>query len=190
MNPIHESKQMKIRHSLRHAAPALVMLAKALEGLVEPLTEDGPKTTAIKIAWSYLGIPYRWGGDDPIEGFDCSGFIVEILQGVGVISDRKDFTANGLWNLFSERTCGVERPYEGCLVFWMRESPQPGIQAPPHAKHVELCLNKELCIGASGGSSQVVTELDAVQKNACVKIRPIRNRSGTTRFVDPFMRSI
>ena len=43
------------------------------------------KNMAFEIAWHLLGTPYRWGGDDPILGFDCSGFIVEILKSVGVL---------------------------------------------------------------------------------------------------------
>jgi len=33
---------------------------------------------AAKIAWHYLGTPYVWGGDD-FSGFDCSGYVIEIM---------------------------------------------------------------------------------------------------------------
>lgn len=31
-----------------------------------------------------LGIPYRWGGTSPAEGFDCSGLVVYVYRRLGV----------------------------------------------------------------------------------------------------------
>ena len=36
----------------------------------------------VKESVNYLGIPYKYGGDNPIEGFDCSGFVKYIYQKV------------------------------------------------------------------------------------------------------------
>jgi len=30
---------------------------------------------------------YLWGGDDPLAGFDCSGFVIEILKSVGILEE-------------------------------------------------------------------------------------------------------
>jgi cell wall-associated NlpC family hydrolase len=33
----------------------------------------GPRAKAVAAAYSAIGVKYRWGGDNPKEGFDCSG---------------------------------------------------------------------------------------------------------------------
>lgn len=40
------------------------------------------------IAQRYLGTPYRWGGESPSTGFDCSGFVQYVFSRVGVSLPR------------------------------------------------------------------------------------------------------
>lgn len=133
---------------------------------------------AIQVAQKYLGLPYIWGGNDPITGFDCSGLIVEILQSVGIVPRKSDFTADALSKKFSETD--VLQP--GNLVFydWNKD----GI-----IDHVEMIAfiddsGELFTIGASGGSSATTTPQAAAASDAFVKVRPLL--SGYTHVTDPF----
>lgn len=132
---------------------------------------------ATKVAWSMLNLPYSWGGDDPMGGFDCSGLCIEILQSVNKLPLTGDWTAQGLYRRFqsTEKTFGEE----GCLVFWGDDR--------DHIRHVEYCIDEDLSIGASGGGSRTKNLSDAIQQDAYVKVRPYRPRLPLT-FVDPFMK--
>jgi hypothetical protein len=42
--------------------------------------EDYVRDEIVKTAQSFLGIPYRWGGVSPENGFDCSGLTLAVYQ--------------------------------------------------------------------------------------------------------------
>ena len=129
-----------------------------------------------RIAMSYLGTFYIWGGDDP-SGFDCSGLVIECLKSVGVLPREGDWTADSLSRMFPR----VDPPQGGDLVFW---SDSPG---SPRVIHVEICIGEGLAIGASGGGSKVKTIKDAVKYNAFIKIRPIESRKNVWGYVNPYL---
>lgn len=135
------------------------------------------KDLALKIAWKMWGLPYLWGGDDPVVGFDCSGMCIEILKSVGLLPRKGDWTAHGLHRLFASKT--VQEAGPGCLVFYESN--------PGRIVHVEFLLDREFSIGASGGGSRTLTRRDAVKQNAYIKIRPWDTRGGNKILVDPFM---
>lgn len=136
------------------------------------------KEIAQKVAWSMLGKPYLWGGDDTIAGFDCSGFCIEILKSVGILPRGGDWTAQMLWEKFKAHE--VKAPHDGCLVFWNNK-------AGDRIIHVEFAINSDLCIGASGGGSKTLTEEDAIKQNAYIKVRPWQTRGNVKGFIDPFV---
>lgn len=129
------------------------------------------------IAMKFLGKPYFWGGDDPVQGFDCSGFVIEILKSVGKLPRKGDWTASALLQYFTDYV--TENPEKGCLVFWQNNEGK--------IIHVEFCLDDTLAIGASGGGRHNDSVEEAIKKNAYIKIRPFRSRSGIAGYVNPFM---
>jgi len=135
---------------------------------------------ASKIAWTYLGTPYVWGGDDPILGFDCSGFCIEILKSVGILPKTGDWTAQMLWDKFKEKE--IDTSHAGCLVFWNNSSKTKIV-------HVEYAINDALSIGASGGGSATTSVSAAIAQNAYIKVRPFKSRRNIKGFLDPLLES-
>ncbi len=147
------------------------------------------RALAVEYARAFIGKPYMWGtaeipglpghsagGDDPIAGFDCSGFISEDLQAVGVLPHGVRKTAQGLYTLFKPFI--VAAGYPGCLAFWLNEKGE--------ATHVMLMVDSEFVIGASGGGSKTTTAAIAAEQNAFIKLRPLSYRGGPAIIVDPF----
>jgi len=131
------------------------------------------KKIASFLAFKFVGLPYIWGGDDAVAGYDCSGFVIEILKSIGLLPKSGDWTALGLYNIFKNKS--VLNAKEGCLVFFAKNS---------KINHVEYVWKKGLMIGASGGGSRTLTRKDAITQNAYVKIRPLRK--DIFAIVNPF----
>jgi cell wall-associated NlpC family hydrolase len=127
----------------------------------------------------FIGLPYRWGGDDPMAGFDCSGLVVEGLQAVGVLKHGSDYTADALWNLLTEQHQVVALPRVGALAFFSNKQGQ--------VSHVAICKNTWLMIEAGGGDSSTVDQASAVKQNAFIRIRPIGYRGTPVGYADPFL---
>ncbi|KKL14826.1 hypothetical protein LCGC14_2511750 [marine sediment metagenome] len=149
------------------------------EKVVNGSREEKNRDIVMRRAWTLLNTYYSWGGDDP-SGIDCSGLMCELLQSVGIIGRKEDLTAQMLYNRFKSKK--VDSPYRGCLVFWHSGTDLQRII------HVEICIDEDCAIGASGGGSRTLTKEQAIKDNAFVKIRTWRSRSRVYGFVDPFLR--
>ncbi len=136
------------------------------------------RDTAIFLWEREIGQPYIWGGDSPIEGYDCSGLVIEALKAVGVLPRLGDWTSEGLFIYFQKRQTKKLKP--GCLLFYNRGH---------KIGHVEIVWrvigDRALVIAAAGGGSKTKTREDAAEQNAYVKVRPLRE--GWMRAVDPFI---
>ena len=118
---------------------------------------------ALKIAESHLGLAYMWGGNNARTGFDCSGFVVEVLRSVGVLPIVGDWTAAMLLERFAHnKTAGLTR---GNLVFW----------GDP-ATHVELIYEHSL-------ASPTLT-IGASASAGFIQIRPMK--PSPSAIVNPF----
>lgn len=116
-----------------------------------------------RYAMRFVGLPYVWGGDDPIIGFDCSGLAQELLAAMGV-AFATDQTAQGLFN----QNWPVSLPRLGALAFYGESKSQ--------ISHVGFCLNESTMIEAGGGGSKTLSSADAARQNAYIRLRPINRR--------------
>ena len=130
------------------------------------------RSIALKVAWSYHGTWYTWGGDDP-SSFDCSGFVLECLKSCGAYPRRGDETAEGLrWRYPGISELQTEA---GDLVFWLNDADR--------AVHVGMIVADGFYMGAEGGGPSVRTIEHAI---AFVKVRPLSSRRGERRFATPY----
>lgn len=136
------------------------------------------RRVAHNYATSWLGRPYRWGGDDP-SGIDCSGLVIEILQGVGLLPHGWDGTAQMIHDYFKRFVLNHDEPLPGALVFYQN--------AAGLITHVGMIISSGLVLQAGGGGSSTQTPEDAWKQNAFVKIRPIDYRPERRILVDPFL---
>jgi len=126
-------------------------------------------------AMRFVGVPYKWGGDDPLQGIDCSGLVIELLQSQGVLSRSFDSTAQGLLNHFV--SFKTNTPSFGALVFFGKDATK--------VTHVGFAVDEKLMLEAGGGDSTTTTIGIAAAKNAFVKIRPILARHDFVAVVKP-----
>ena len=118
-----------------------------------------------QVALSFLNVPYKYGGKNPIAGIDCSGLVSEILRSAGVIPLKGELNAQELFNLL-EPTASQNVYGMGSVVFYG--------ESVTKINHVAFCLDSYRMIEAGGGSPLCLTVQDAAHQSAFVKIRLIK----------------
>jgi cell wall-associated NlpC family hydrolase len=83
-------------------------------------TASGVRGELVSQAESLLGIRYKYGGNGPREGFDCSGFVKYLYddQGISVHRVSRDQARQG-------RPIAAREARPGDLVFFRRGTNQP-----------------------------------------------------------------
>lgn len=137
---------------------------------------DGPGGL-IAYAMQFVGTPYRWGGNNPMQGgVDCSGYVCEILRFAGLIGSRQDLSAQGLFDLLSrDGTPGVFGA--GVIAFYGASVTK--------ISHVAFMTSAYQILEAGGGDSSTDTTPEAAERNAMVRGRHLRHRADLVATVRP-----
>ena len=131
------------------------------EGLIEVYYIVGPEEHAasregergsgyvreeiVKTAESYIGLPYRWGGTSPQEGFDCSGLTMTVYRLNGLElprSSREQYRAG--------RSVEKGRLLKGDLVFF-------ATSGGSRVSHVGIYIGDDRFIHAPGRGETIRT---------------------------------
>lgn len=134
------------------------------------------KQTFIDACMTYLGLPYRWGGDDTILGYDCSGLAQELLAILG-LDPKGDQTAQGLYYSLKLSCEPMSRLDTGTLVFFGSSN--------ENITHVGVMIDSKTMIEAGGGNSKTTSEAMAASQNAYVRLRPYNRRSDIVAMLTP-----
>lgn len=128
----------------------------------------------------FVGMPYRWGGDDTIGGFDCSGVVQEWLSSAG-IDPPGDQTAQALYDHFEKRGSWNEyRP--GALAFYGKSC--------LNISHVGMMVDAYRIAEAAGGGSRTNDLAGAERDNAYIRLRPVNYRKDLVAIIYPGYESI
>lgn len=111
----------------------------------------------IDYAKQFIGVKYKWGGESADEGFDCSGFVQEVLRAVN-LDPPGDQTAQALYDHFSKEAIGSGIQKNSILFFGNNIM-----------THVAIALNDKQMIEA-GGEGRTPTS------RGMVRVRPILSR--------------
>lgn len=132
------------------------------------------KDLLVQYAIKHVGLPYIWGGDDPILGFDCSGWTQEFLA-AGGIKLSSDHTADMLYRKFLKE--GKPSTGEACaLAFYGSVN---------KVTHVATLVSPELIVEAGGGGSASTSSAAAASLNAYMRMRYVKQRGDLVAIIMP-----
>lgn len=77
------------------AAPALGIVDESERGPRAAGPKPSKAEVAVERALDVVGTPYRWGGESPSTGFDCSGLVRWAYGGVGIDLPHNSYALYG-----------------------------------------------------------------------------------------------
>ncbi|GBU10304.1 hypothetical protein AwWohl_14420 [Gammaproteobacteria bacterium] len=123
---------------------------KKSSGSTGSTVSNATKATALKSAKQQIGVPYRYGGSNPKQGFDCSGLILHSYSQAGIKIPR---TTKEQFKAFKP----VKNPAIGDLVFF-------GSRGTPNHAGIYVGNNKMLHAPSTGKKVEIVTLSPAWKK--------------------------
>jgi cell wall-associated NlpC family hydrolase len=115
----------------------------------------GDRGKAVRLAKSFVGLPYIWGGTNPNQGFDCSGLVQYVYkQAFGINLPRVSYQQAN-----SGRRVGLSALQPGDLVAWDNSARNNG------ADHVAIYL----------GGGQIV---EAPRPGVPIRVRKLGKNEG------------
>ena len=143
----------------------------------------------VDYARTFAFIPYKWGGDNPLTGLDCSQACIEWYRRFGIYPPRKDDTAAGLFIRYKKYR--TQYPHKAGLAFWSKNA---GARICHVALiigiYIDASLQKDIwVIEASGRGSATVSRETAIKHRAYIKERPLGydRKLVLVGYVDPII---
>jgi cell wall-associated NlpC family hydrolase len=132
----------------------------------------------IPYAMRFVGESYHWGGDDPILGFDCSGFVQELLMAAAVVKrGTPKMRAADLFEFLQKNGGAQGRWGAGSIAFFGPDA--KGIS------HIGFCIDSWFMLHAASGDSTTINDTVAAAKNAFVRLDAIKYRKDFLCVVKP-----
>ena len=133
------------------------------------------KELVITYALSFIGTPYKWAGNNPLTGWDCSGFIQEVLKAHDLL-DGYDNSAQMIFEYMAKNgsSSSMER---GAILFFGKDI--------NNITHVALSLGNNVMLECGGGDASTTSLERAKEQGAFVRIRTIASRSDFVTAIMP-----
>lgn len=119
--------------------------------------------TMSEYAFKFIGVRYRFGGNSPILGLDCSGLACEVLRAFGYLG-KEDLDAQRLFDYL--RSKGWQNGVGDCAFLFFGTDIDD-------IRHVGIQYGSKQMVEAGGGDSSTKTPEDADERMAFVRLRPM-----------------
>lgn len=140
------------------------------------------KEDVLTYARSFLGTPYVYGGNNPLTGWDCSGFMCFVMRKAGWVGPHEDLSCQSLYERFKK--LGTSFPVaslifpRGALVFYGSNLASIG--------HVALLVDNGKSVIECGGGNETTDSVERAKKlGACVRETAFRFRTDIVAVILP-----